>query len=402
MNYDVILQGFHWRSQAVRDEIGRSWYSIIRENAQRIKDSGFTRVWFPPPSDSLAFEGYLPRKLDILDSRYGTQTELIQAIKALNPVTAIADIVINHRVGTNGPGDFTQPDWPPGTIASNDEYTGHKSFNLDTGESYEAARDLDHHNPTTQNGIITWMTSLKDPAQAGFVGWRYDLVKGYAGWATELYNQRTQPQFSVGEFFDDDPQKVVDWIDSTHPDPAFRSTAFDFPLRGVLYQAIAWKNFHFLKYEDRAAGVIGLWSDKAVTFIENHDTEDVRGNQYANYFPGRSQMVQGYAFILTHPGIPCVFWGDIYDSGIYYENDIRKLIEIRQQYRIHSQSKLYIDTAQQGLVYAAYIQGDQGEVAMKIGPGSWQPSGNKWQPANDLLISGHDFAVWGDRGHFWE
>lgn len=390
-----MLQGFHWKSQEI------DWYSIIKQNAQRIKDSGFTLVWFPPPSDSVAYEGYIPRELNKLDSKYGRASELQEAIEALKPVKAIADIVINHRAGTTGPGDFTNPDWPSHTISSNDEYTGLKSFHFDTGEGVDFARDLDHRNPTTKNGIITWMNSLKDSSKAGFVGWRYDLVKGYAGWAIELYNRNTNPDFSVGEFFDYDPQKVVGWIDSTHSDPSFRSTAFDFPLRKVLHEAIAWKNFHYLKYADRAAGVIGLWSDKAVTFIENHDTEESRGNIYASCFPDGDQMVQGYAYILTHPGIPCVFWKDIYDSGNFHENKIRQLIEIRKQYQIHSQSKLYISAAQQGLVYAAYIQGDKGEVAMKIGPGSWQPNGSKWQPANDLIASGQDYAIWGERGKFW-
>ena len=124
MQYDIMLQGFHWQAQSVKDRIGRSWYAIIKENAQRIKESGFTLVWFPPPSDSLAYEGYLPRKLDVLDSRYGTKSELKEAIAALGSVKAIADIVVNHRVGTTGPADFTEPDWPSTTIAAGDEYTG--------------------------------------------------------------------------------------------------------------------------------------------------------------------------------------------------------------------------------------------------------------------------------------
>lgn len=234
-----------------------------------------------------------------------------------------------------------------------------------------------------------------------FVGWRYDFVKGYAGWAIDLYNRKTNPQFSVGEFFDYESEKVIGWIDSTHSVPEFRSTAFDFPLRKALYEAIAGKQFNSLKYFDRAAGLIGLWSDKAVTFLENHDTEEARGGAYAPYFPGYDQVIQGYAYLLTNPGIPCVYWKDIYDAGSVSENQINQLIEIRKRYRIHSQSKLYIDTAQEGLVYAAYIQGDEGEVAMKIGPGAWQPSGSKWQSETNLLTSGHDYAVWGERGKFW-
>ena len=395
MSHDIMLQGFHWLSS---DVSGRSWYDIIQENSKRIKDSGFTLMWFPPPSDSGDNQGYLPRELDKLDkSKYGNESDLKDAIDAIKPVKAIADIVINHRVGTSNNEDFTGPIWSRRAIVFDDEDGGYdNSINWDTGDPYHAARDLDHKNPETQQGIITWMNSLK--ARVGFVGWRYDLVKGYAGWATELYNKKTQPEFSVGEFWDSDPQKVVGWIDSTHPEPAYRSRAFDFPLRNALYQAIAWRNFHHLKYGDRAAGVIGLWSDKAVTFMENHDTEEVRNGEYASYFPGKGQMIQGYAYLLTHPGIPCVFWGDIYDSGPYYEKQIRQLIKIRKEFGIHSKSKLYIATAQQGLVYAAYIQGDKGEIAMKIGPGAWQPSGSKWQPTiNRLLTFGNDYAVWGEK-----
>ena len=397
MSYDIMLQGFHWKSHKL------DWYKIIQQNTQRIKDSGFTLVWFPPPSDCADYEGYLPRELyNLNDSKYGSATELNTTIAGLKPeVKAIADIVINHRVGSKDFADFKNPTWGTYTIVSNDEYQGPKSFNWDSGESYHAGRDLDHANPEVSNSLIKWMNHLKDPSVAGFVGWRYDLVKGYAGWATELYNRNTDPEFSVGEFFDGDVQKVISWIDSTHPNPAFRSTAFDFPLRNALYQAVAWKNFHHLKYGDRAPGLIGLWSDKAVTFLENHDTEEVRSGENSFNFPGGDQMIQGYAYLLTHPGIPCVFWKDIYDSGSFYENQIRQLIEIRKQYRIHSDSKLYIAAAQQGLVYAAYIQGDRGEVAMKIGPGSWQPSGSKWQPGMDLITSGADYAVWGERGKFW-
>ncbi|MFN9860320.1 MAG: alpha-amylase C-terminal beta-sheet domain-containing protein, partial [Pseudanabaena sp.] len=66
------------------------------------------------------------------------------------------------------------------------------------------------------------------------------------------------------------------------------------------------------------------------------------------------------------------------------------------------ESKLFIATADSGNVYGAYIQGDRGELAMKIGPSPWQPWGSKWNdPMRQLLKSGADFAVWGDKGRFW-
>lgn len=335
MNKDILLQGFHWDSIQVRkDDLTPGWYRIIQENASRIRNAGFTLVWFPPPTDSVEGHGYEPRKLDILNCDYGSEDELRESIAKLSPVRAVADIVINHRSGTSGTGDFTEPSWPSSTIVIGDENPGRGSMNTDSGEHAPFSRDLDHRNSIVSNGISEWMNSLK--SRVGFVGWRYDFVKGYAGWAIELYNGRTLPEFSVGEFFDYDINAVIGWIDSTHPNPTFRSTAFDFPLRNALYQAVAWKNFHWLKYLDRAPGLIGLWSDKAVTFLENHDTEEVRGGQYSPPFPGGEQMVQGYAYLLTHPGIPSVYWKDIFDSGNFLENSITNLIQIRKMYGIHS------------------------------------------------------------------
>ena len=53
---DVLLQGFHWDSHAGSGPGPgwRSWYRILAENAPAIRSAGFTWVWFPPPSDSLA------------------------------------------------------------------------------------------------------------------------------------------------------------------------------------------------------------------------------------------------------------------------------------------------------------------------------------------------------------
>src|SRR5438132_11646378 len=71
---DILLQGFHWAShQGSFDhatKTRKSWYRILEENAAAIKAAGFTWVWFPPPSDSLAPEGYIPRRWNVLDTPY--------------------------------------------------------------------------------------------------------------------------------------------------------------------------------------------------------------------------------------------------------------------------------------------------------------------------------------------
>src|SRR5438128_2710375 len=85
---DVLLQGFHWDSHRGSCEKGKErkgWYRIVKENAQAIKEAGFTWVWFPPASDSLAPQGYIPRRWNVLDGAYGSEAELRAAIRALAP-----------------------------------------------------------------------------------------------------------------------------------------------------------------------------------------------------------------------------------------------------------------------------------------------------------------------------
>lgn len=56
-------------------------------------------MWLPPPSQSVADQGYLPGQLYNLDSKYGNKEELQQLCKELKAagIAPIADIVINHR-----------------------------------------------------------------------------------------------------------------------------------------------------------------------------------------------------------------------------------------------------------------------------------------------------------------
>jgi alpha-amylase len=190
---------------------------------------------------------------------------------------------------------------------------------------------------------------------------------------------------------------VVQWIDGTHPEPPYRSTAFDFPFYYALYDAVMNRAFERLKYSDKAAGVIGMWSEKAVTLVKSHDFEEARNGEYGPAIPADGRLVQAYAVTLTHPGTPVVFWRDIYDSE--HETAIRRLIEIRRCYQVTSGSRLYIAKADHDDAYAAYVSGIKGELAVKIGPGAWSPDGDKWTPASSkLLASGGDYAVWGDAG----
>lgn len=379
---DVILQGFHWTSHTTKP-----WWGIIENKAEDIAKAGFTMVWFPPSSAAASKEGYLPHQLYLQNSNYGSQEQLQSAIKNLHKhnVKAIADIVINHRVGTKNWADFSNPDWGEDAVCRDDEWQGAKG-NFDTGDKYGAARDLDHTKVYVQNSIIEWMLWLKNTI--GYDGVRYDYVKGYAARYNKIYNDAVKPHFSVGELWDNldvnnpDPhrQQLCDWID----DSGATSAAFDFTTKGILQLAV--RNNEYWRLRDnngKPIGLIGWWPQRAVTFIDNHDTgPSPNGGQ--NHWPFPSEkLLQGYCYILTHPGIPCVYWVHYFDWP--QRKEIATLIQLRKKYHISSTSKVDIQKAD-GEVYAAIIDG---KVAMKIGQGNWAP-GSGWK----LATSGSGYAVW--------
>ncbi len=381
-NTDVLLQGFNWDSHS--NTLG--WYNVVKDKAADMDAAGIDMVWLPPPSDAAAVQGYLPRKLYDVNSEYGTQAELQSAISELHSygIKAIADIVINHRVGVTNWADFDQPAWDCSAVVANDEWGqngGNPCGNWDTGDNYHAARDIDHTNATVQADLIAWMNWLK--TTIGFDGWRYDYVRGYSGYYNSVYNNATSPYFSVGELWDNldlnnyDPhrQQLADWVNSTQ----VTSTVFDFTTKGVLQQAVNGELWR-LSNNGNAPGLIGWWPAQSVTFVDNHDTGSSQ-----NYwpFPG-DKVMQGYAYILTHPGIPTVFWDHFYDWGLH--DEIKALIQIRKDNGLHSESSIDIKAASWDL-YAAEIDG---KVAMKIGPGSWSPQGSDWV----LTAFGNDYAVW--------
>mgnify|MGYP000933623580 CR=1 FL=1 len=383
-NSSVMLQGFHWESHETS-----SWWNVIASKSNDIASSGFDMVWFPPSSGSASIEGYLPHRLYHQNGGYGTMEQLQKAIESLHSVgvKAIADIVINHRVGTKDWADFTDPAWGADSVCKNDEWPGAKG-NWDTGDGYGAARDVDHTQVYVQNSIKDWMNWLKNTI--GYDGWRYDYSKGYAGSYVASYNDATSPSFSVGELWDnlniDNPnphrQQICDWIDAAKG----KSSAFDFTTKGILHRAVSNNEFWRLKdSENKPVGVIGWWPSKSVTFIDNHDTgPSTGGSGGQNHWPFPSDKVMwGYAYILTHPGVPCVYWVHYYDWNI--KESIKTLVQLRKKVGIHSSSIVAIQVADSSK-YAAIIDG---KVAVKIGHGDWNP-GNGW----NTEASGNGYCVW--------
>jgi alpha-amylase len=415
---EIMLQGFNWES-AVRP--GGGWYNVVNSLSREIKDAGFTSVWLPPPSEAVPSpdqppvpgvvdsRGYMPLRYYNLNSMYGSVYELRNLLASLRSqgVSPIADIVINHRAAMNRDNYgrwnvFDAPVWGTWAIVREHVELG-ATGGPDSGVVYPFAADLDHANTTVRRDLTEWMLWLKN--EVGFTGWRYDFSKGYSGTFVGEYNSATRPGFSVGEYwteldyscfgglacYDQDRhrQRIVDWIDSTWENsgrgPEFASAAFDFTTKGILQYAIRTGEFWRLRDSlSRAPGLIGLWPAKSVTFIDNHDTGSTQRHWVFGDF---DQVRKGYAYILTHPGVPTVFWDHYFDWGM--KQDIKALMAIRRRNGIRSTSSLVIEAAQKDL-YAATIDG---RVAVKIGSGDWSPERTQRAPWR-LTYSGNNFAVW--------
>ncbi|MBR0545360.1 MAG: chitobiase/beta-hexosaminidase C-terminal domain-containing protein [Treponema sp.] len=462
----VMLQGFTWNSAPRGTSWNKEnpspywgkWYGIMKKNASSIKDT-FGYVWFNPPSicDSSSSEGYAPTELNDLNSYYGTAAELKEVIQAIQPAKAIADIVVNHRAGSTCWGDFTNPDWGVvkgekyPAICSDDEafnassgdkdhMLGKPSGAADTGASYGAYRDLDHTNTVVQDGIIAWMNDVLKPA--GFVGWRYDYVKGFAGKYVGKYNAGSDAQFSVGEYWPtagynaSSPSvwgnEIKNWITSTEEESGQKSRAFDFALKGAMNSVFGctWREGEYPNYTSggsSGSGNYALLADEsnlyisqpsdAVTFIDNHDTGSNQGHWELN----RNKIGAGYALILTHPGVPCVSWSHYFtfseggngDTTYPYsglgaaqsylagntvagtEKTLREhidyLIQLRKEIGIEYDSvrtTLKADSS----VYAAEITGTNGSLIVSIG-GSYTPSADGYA-GNNPIYGGTNFKIW--------
>jgi len=397
---DIMMQTFGWNEhEQSRITSGGGFYTFYNDQATYLSEAGIDMMWFPPPSQSTGGVGYIPTKIfNFSYTSYGSEAEMTTMLNSYNNLGMfpIADIVVNHRGTASGWTDFEEPSWGCEAICGNDDggWTAQNtSCSLgadDTGDDFSGARDLNHQSTTVQDGVKEFLDKLK---AFGYQGWRWDVAKGFSAYYFGLYNNHSNPYYSVGEYWDGNSTTLKNWIDGTDG----TSGAFDFSNYYKLNVAVKWDSYGELNSGGKMYGLAGQmgYDDKAVTFVDNHDTfvhtDAILGDN----------VLKAYAYILTHPGIPCV-WAPHYYGGSYWkdevnrvydnnETEINKLMGVRKQNGINAYSSIDIQEAGSG--YAAYVSASYGSdavVAVRVGNSSWEPAGSGWI----LNASGIGYSVW--------
>jgi len=406
----VMLQGFYW------DSFDDTQWATLEKQANDLASS-FNLIWIPQSgncgSTSMGYDDLW--WFSDYNSSFGSEEQLRSMIKTFKDrgLGTIADVVINHRKNLSNWVDFPKETYKGVTyemvstdIVANDDggetkkwATDHNyslSTHNDSGEGWSGMRDLDHYSENVQTIVKAYLHMLLE--DFGYVGFRYDMVKGYASKFTKLYNEDVKPQFSVGEYFDGS-RAIGNWIDNSDKS----SAAFDFDFKYVMRNATDKGDWTYLGKNNGSDNNWPLVSNEfrdgsyrqyAVTFVENHDTE-VRSDGSENG-PLKRDTLAANAYLLAMPGTPCIFL----KHWQAYKPEIKAMIEARKAAGIRNTStytniennkKYYANTVDDKLLV---VVGDERQV---------NPDANKWTK----VLSGHHYAyylaneletAWANRG----
>lgn len=388
----VMLQGFYW------DSYFDSKWTNLEAQAPELSQY-FNLVWIPQSANcggdkSMGYDDFY--WFTNYNSSFGNEKELrslIQTFKS-NGIGTIADVVINHRKNVSNWVDFPVETYKGVTyemkstdICANDDggktkkwadENGYKLSSIyDTGEDWDGMRDLDHSSQNVQTIVKAYLDMLLN--DFGYAGFRYDMVKGYSGKFTGIYNDAAKPTYSVGEYWDGNVSVVKNWLNATKVNGQITSAAFDFPIRYVVRDAIK-ANWSTVKTD----GLINdpAYKQYAVTFVENHDTEYRSASEQQD--PIRKDTLAANAYILASCGTPCVF----YKHWIDCKQDIKAMINARQLAGITNTSNTTFNAYKDNGYNGIMTTGTKTSLLAIVGPNA-----NKFEVSNAYaeILNGYHY-----------
>lgn len=382
---DVMLQGFYWNSNT-DNGFGRTKWIDLKNNGNAVEiGKWFDLVWLPPCTKSSGGLGYHPKQYSSLDSDLGTKSNLLAIIDSLhqNGCRVVADIVVNHCDGTTwctfnklnfGTYGTFQPTaaWicqtdemnsDPKAEACLGKATGGNDDGYDGEANYAASRDWDHGQQQVRDMVKAYLKWLR--YEVGFDGFRYDYCKGFHMSHVNDYNTAAKPYFSVLEYWDGN----VNTLQSRLNDAGWNTLTFDF---ATYYTALKGGIAAGYYQGCKGAGLLGAGKARyACTYVDSHDTfqryptTDVAGTGDGSSVTSAPDVVLACnAYILSMPGVPCVFW----PHWVTFKPQIKAMINARYKTGVHSESSVS-DEAGNGY-YKATITGTNGQIRLLLGPNS--------------------------------
>jgi alpha-amylase len=335
----VLMQAFYWDVPS-----GGTWWNTINGKLAAWDAAGISAIWLPPSSKasngglSMGYDPYdyfdfgQYNQMGSVETRFGSNTELTSLITAAHAknILVYADLVLNHNSGGTSEynpykGSNTYTKFTPLSGKYNRSYSDFHPNNIHNNDegSFGGYPDVCHNQQWQKD----WFYLRTDGVgkyyknTMKYDGWRFDYVKGFGPWVVRDFVANVGG-FAVGEYWDANVNLLKAWVDGTNRN----SSAFDFACYYKMDAAFDGNNMNLLN-DDM------LWKRdpaKAVTFVSNHDTNDIYDKMLA------------YAYILTGEGYPCIFYRD-YEEWLD-KTKLNKLIWIRRTLASGTTSSLYTDT----------------------------------------------------------
>lgn len=400
---ETMMQYFEWYLPNNCD----LWNTLILK-ANEFRKKGITSVWLPPAckgAGGINDTGY--GVYDLYDlgefdqkgtirTKYGTKDEYIAAIKALQleGVQVLADVVLNHRMGADEQENIIaykiNPDNRNDTIGDyrtisawtkynfsgrNNKYSDFKlhwqhftSIDYDDIEKetgifrfygkefsnevdkergnydYLMGCDVDFNNLDVVNDLNYWGKWFLE--QTGVDGFRLDAVKHirssfYKNWLSMLKREFNRDIYTVGEYFSTNVNALLYYLDYNME----VSALFDVPLHYHFKEASESNgNYDMSKIFEET--LIDRRSSKAVTFVDNHDTEP--GQSLESWIAPWFKPLAYAMIMFRKKGIPCIFYGDYYgipEKNIPPMKDLLDIFLLARKYLAYGDEKDYFDDA---------------------------------------------------------
>ncbi len=404
-----LMQVFYWDCPRAEGREGE-WWKFVQAKIPELAKIGIAGLWLPPSAksshvDSMGYAPYDYYDQGEFDQKggvktwFGSKAELRALVQRAhdNGMVVIADAVLNHcdigdaKERNPFTGNELMTKYAPKSGKFPRDCTNFhpcEYSSRDAGafygdlEGYELP-DLCHDNPYTYLGIIEYIRWLKDRQDGiGYDGFRYDAVKYFDSWIVQSI-QEWQKCFGVVEFWDGNIEAVKGYLDYIR----WSASAFDFPLFYAIREMC--NNSGYDMRSLWGSGLNFCAPMYSVTFCDNHDTDRSQ--------PIVSDKLLAYAFILTHEGVPCIFWKDYYNYGLALPespNGIDQLCQVHRDYAGGGTALLYCDQR----LYIAQRQGYGKQrglvIVINTDPFSWRGAWvqTKWPNTNLACVAwwGHD------------